>query len=377
MKGNITRRGKNSWRIKFDLPPDADGKRKTVYETVRCAGIKEARVELAKRIAAVGQGAYVAPHRVTVADHVGNRIDAWQVSEYTAGRYRGMLRLYIAPHVGSTRLQDLTIADVETWHRKLLKSGLSAGTVRNAHAVLTRALRDAVRHGILARSVAGRDGETAPSYAPEEMKIIGSDQLDAVMVKLRDTKIRTEAMLALFCGLRAGEVLALRWDAVDLDAKLLHVRHTVLDIKRQAPTLKEPKTKAGRRSLTLPDVVVEALRHLRRRQLEDRVALGLGRPEPDALVFPSTIGGLRRPGVLSHDWRKAKVADVRFHDLRHTHVSMLIDAGLDLVTIAKRIGHKNAKVTLVTYAHLFRPTDSRAADAINAALGAKPVPKTG
>lgn len=380
MSGNITRRGKASWRLKFDVP-SADGKRKTVYETVRCAGLKEARLELAKRVAAVGQGSFVVPNRVAVTDHIRNRIAAWhaagKIGEYTAGRYQDMLRLYIAPHLGSTPLQRLSVDDVEKWHGALLTSGLGAGTVRNAHTVLTRSLRDAVRSGVIARSVAGKEGQTAPPYSPEEMKIIGKEELDGVVTKLRDHRICAEAMLALFGGLRAGEVLALRWDAVDLDAKLLHVRATVVEIKHQAPTTKEPKTKAGRRTLTMPDAVVSALRDLRRRQLERRVALGLGRPEADALVFPGMDGGLRRPSTLSHEWRDAAVADVRFHDLRHTHVSMLIDAGLDLVTIAKRIGHKNAKVTLTTYAHLFQRDDGRAAAAINAALGANSVPKSG
>jgi len=158
-----------------------------------------------------------------------------------------------------------SIADVEKWHGTLQASGLGAGTVRNVHTVLTRALRDAVRHGVIARSVAGRDGETAPTYAPEEMKIIGKDELGDVVAKLRKHRICAEGMLALFCGLRAGEVLALRWDAVNLDDKLLHVRHTVLEIKGQALTTKDPKTKAGRRALTLPDVVVDVLRDLRRR----------------------------------------------------------------------------------------------------------------
>lgn len=108
-----------------------------------------------------------------------------------------------------------------------------------------------------------------------------------------------------------------------------------------------------------------------------RAALGLGRPEADALLFPDTAGGLRRLTTLSHDWRDAGVAGVRFHDLRQSHVSMLIDAGLDPVTIAKRIGHKNAKVTLSTYAYLYQRGDGRTAATINAALGANPVPKSG
>ena len=208
MKGHITRRGKASWRLKFDVPSD-DGGRQTRYVTVRCATSRRRRPPV-QRLAAVGRGTSSSPAS-HVAEHVRARIDVWHsagdIGDYTASRYRDMLRLYIADHIGGTALQRLGIADVEKWHGALRSAGLGAGTIRNVHTVLTRALRDGVRHGLIARSVAGRDGETAPTYAPAEMKIIKKDELDDVVASLRQEPIYPEAVLALFCGLQGGRDL--------------------------------------------------------------------------------------------------------------------------------------------------------------------------
>jgi hypothetical protein len=139
-----------------------DGKRRTHFLTVR-GGKKDAQAKLAEQLASVGKGTFVEPSKITVAEHVRSRIAVWhaggKIGEYTAARYHDMLRLYIAPHLGGTFLQRLSVDDVEKWHGTLLTSGLGAGTVRNAHTVLTRSLRDAVRSGVIVRSVAGRDGQ--------------------------------------------------------------------------------------------------------------------------------------------------------------------------------------------------------------------------
>jgi integrase len=135
---------------------------------------------------------------------------------------------------------------------------------------------------------------------------------------------------------------------------------------------KAPKTKHGRRAVSLPPGAVAALRDHRRKQLELRMALGLGRPEPGALVFCSADGSPLSPDNLSRDWGRACKAlglpQVTFHALRHTHVSALIAANVDVVQISRRIGHSSPAVTLRIYAHLFKSADTAAADAIEAAL---------
>jgi integrase len=170
--------------------------------------------------------------------------------------------------------------------------------------------------------------------------------------------------------MRLGEILALRWNRVDLDRKVIQVREALEHTKAHGIRFKPPKSKAGRRDITLPDALVEALRMHRRAQLELRLQLGAGRMPEDALLFADLDGNPPSPGSYSSAWADfAKAIDapeVTFHALRHTHASALIDAGVDIVTISRRLGHAKPDITLRVYAHLFQKDDSKAAAAINA-----------
>lgn len=152
------------------------------------------------------------------------------------------------------------------------------------------------------------------------------------------------------------------------------MRAALEETKEHGVQLKAPKTKAGKRDISLPDIVVDALREHRRQQLELRMALGLGKLSDDALVFPAPLKGGRHqsPRAFSKEWAQVAASigfpGLDFHALRHTHASQLIDAGVDIVTISKRLGHAKPDITLRVYAHLFRKDDSKAADAINDAL---------
>ena len=174
-------------------------------------------------------------------------------------------------------------------------------------------------------------------------------------------------------AVRRGELLALRWSRVDLSAKKAMICESIEETKKHGLRFKMPKTKSGRREITLPDIVVDALKAHRRRLLEIRIALGQGKLADDALVFPIDLdGNPQAPDAFSAEWRdfadKIGLEGVPLHSLRHTHVSQLIDAGVDVVTISKRIGHASPAITLRVYAHLFRKDDGKAADAINQAM---------
>ena len=134
-----------------------------------------------------------------------------------------------------------------------------------------------------------------------------------------------------------------------------------------------PKTKAGRRDITLPDVLVETLRKFRKEQLELRMKLGAGKLTDDGLLFAGVDGSLPSLKGVSKAWSnfaaQIKIPGLTFHCLRHTHASQLIDADVDIVTISKRLGHAKPDITLRIYAHLFRKDDSKAADAINRFFG--------
>ena len=177
-----------------------------------------------------------------------------------------------------------------------------------------------------------------PKVQAGEMAILDPDGITTVITKLRGHVLYVLALVALFIGLRLGEMLALKWRNVDLDGKVIRVREAAEETKAHGIRVKAPKTRAGRRDVTLPEIVVEALREHRRQQLEMRMALGAGKMPDDALVFPALEGALQAPSAVSRAW--GLVADslglpaITLHGLRHSHASQLIDAGVDIVTIS-------------------------------------------
>ena len=173
----------------------------------------------------------------------------------------------------------------------------------------------------------------------------------------------------LATGMRRGEILALRL-YVDLDAAVVHVQRS-LEETQAGLRFKAPRL-PRRRTISLPTKAVAVLREHRRQLLEMRLALGLGKPDNDTLLFGGLDGSPMRPNQLSWLWRSAckalKLHKVSFHALRHTHASALIAAGLDVVAVSRRLGHANPTVTLNIYGHLFKNDDNAAAMAIDAVL---------
>jgi integrase len=191
--------------------------------------------------------------------------------------------------------------------------------------------------------------------------------------QLSGWRYRTVALVALFTGMRLGEVLALRWNRVDLDGKLIRVHEALEQTKAHGLRFKRPKTKAGSRTVSLPVFLVRVLHEHRMAMLEQAVRLGRGKLADDALLFSGLDGGPLSPNAVSAAWahfaNSIGQPDVTFHALRHTHASQLIAAHMDITTISKRLGHAKPDITLRTYAHFFHPDDSKAAQAIDAALG--------
>jgi integrase len=376
MSGHIRKRGRNSWELKFDAPRD-DGQRRPVYRSFK-GSKREAQAELTRLVAQAQSGGFTEPTKLTVIQHVRNRVALWRangsISARTEQGYREAVMNRIAPFPIALRpLQKLSSADIERWHvalrtqgRRDGNGGIAPRTINQAHKVLKKCLDDAVRHKLVLRNAAAE--QPPPKIKAEPMIILTPDRVKELPAKLAGLPICAPAVTALFTGMRRGELLALRHPDVDLDRKVIRVRAALEQTKEHGVRFKETKTKAGVRLISLPEIVVETLREHLRQQLELRFALGLGRPPGNALVFPSP--GTERlwpPDSFSAAWGDLGL-DVSFHGLRHTHASMLIAQRVPITEIAHRLGHSSPAVTLSIYAHMFEKDDSNSAAAINAAL---------
>jgi len=381
MAGSIIRRGRRSWRLKFEAGErdTSTGKRRTRYVTVHGTK-KQAQAELIRLLAQVENGTAVDPLRVSVADYIRGWFDCdTDLSPKTLERYRQLAEQQIIPHLGSMPLQKLRPSQVHDWHAVLLRGGgkngraLSARTVGHAHRVLHRGYQRALHLEIVARNPAHVVQPPKPKVV--DVEILSAEQIADVLARLDGHPLHPIATLALGTGLRRGELCGLAWGALDLDAAVVRVERS-LEETAAGLRFKPPKTRHGRRSVSLPAPVVEVLRAHRGAQLEQRLLLGLGRPSPGDLVFTLPDGSPWPPDKLSRDWgnvvRLRRLPRVMFHALRHSHASALIAAGVDVVTVSRRLGHGSPAITLSIYAHRFGNTDMAVAHVMAGALmGAK------
>jgi integrase len=337
---------------------------------------QDAERELTRLLSGADSGTLVEPSTTTVAKYLLDWLDGRHgLSPKTAERYRQLAEQQIIPHVGTIRLQKLRPQHVQDWHEKLLESGgkngrpLSARTVGHAHRVLHRALARAVSSEAVSRNVAS--AISPPRVETREIEILTAEEIAETLAKLEGHPLYSIAASALATGMRRGELLGLQLGDLDLDGASLRVERS-LEETASGLRFKAPKTEHGRRTISLPAHAVAVLRAHWRQQLEYRLALGLGKPGPETLVFSEPDGSPMSPDAMSWRWRSAckslGLPRVSFHALRHTHASALIAAGVDVVQISRRLGHVNPSITLKVYAHLFRTKDTASAAAIENVL---------
>jgi integrase len=288
VRGNITRRGKGSWRLKFDVDADGTGERQTRYLTIR-GNRSDAERELTRLLSAAHHGTLVDPRKTTVSEHVRAWLNGTHgLSPKTVERYRELAEQQIIPHLGSVVLQRLRPSAVQDWLTAPLTRGgkgsrpLSPRSVGHAHRVLHRALQRAIETEILARNVAG--AISPPKVEGTDIEILNAEQIILVLKRLEGHSLYSIVALALATGMRRGELLGLQLRDYDLDAAVVKVERAIEETCAGL-RFKAPKTKHGRLTISLPPSAVQVLRDHRRLQLEMRIAFGIGRPDPDALVF--------------------------------------------------------------------------------------------
>jgi integrase len=275
----------------------------------------------------------------------------------------------VLPHIGAMPIQKLRPAHLIELYAMLQRRGghkgakLAPRTVGGVHRVLRRALGHAVTWNVIVSNPAA--AVKPPPVPSTEIGIFTEAQIGALLRHLNGRTLRPIVSFLVGTGARRGEALALRWKDVDLDKAVVRIERS-LEQTRAGVRVKEPKTRNGRRNITISRWLVAELRAHRLRQDEQRFALGLGRADDEALVFARYDGRPRVPFSITRDFavalKRLGIGGRTLHSLRHTHVSQLIAAGMDVLTISRRIGHASAAITLGIYGHMIAGQDARAAE---------------
>jgi integrase len=377
MKGHIRERSPGHWAIVIDVRHPENGKRRRRWHSLR--GTKrQAQVECARLIAELRGGAYIDPSKVGLSQYLEQWLAHMRalVSPNTHERYAELVRKSIIPLIGNTNLSKLQALQISSAYSKALaqgrrdgKGGLSQRTVHHMHRVLRQSLQQAVRWQLIARNPT--DAVRPPKVDRASMRTLDNDQTAALLETLRPTRMFVPVLLAVLCGLRRGEIVALRWRALDLEARRLAVVAST-EQTRAGVREKEPKGRKGR-VVDLPSIVVEQLRRHRLRQAEEMLKIGVRQSEQTHIVT-RTDGEPLQPRSVTHEWHRLLATNglprVRFHDLRHTHASHLLAEGVHPKIVMERLGHSSIGITLDIYSHALPTMQAEAAGLIDEALRA-------
>jgi integrase len=369
-EGSISRRKNGGWCAQYTVYTSEGRKRRTLYGKTR----QEVATKLSKALADREGGFTFDAGATTVEEYLARWLSHSvrdTVSQKTYERYESIVRVHLSPALGRIRLKALTPGHVRGLYREKLDAGLAPRTVLHIHRTLSKALKQATDDGLIPRNAAA--SVKPPRPRSEEMQPLSRDQVQTFLDTVRGDRLEALYILAITAGLRQGELLALKWEDVDLEGAnpTLEVRRSLSETRGRRSFV-TPKSGRGRH-LRLSRRAVSALRAHRRRQLEERVRKA-GLWEYHGLVFPSEVGTPMSGRNLYRAFKiRVKRASLpqtlRFHDLRHTCATLLLRQGVNPKFVQELLGHADISLTLNTYSHVLPDMGDAAAGGMDAALG--------
>jgi integrase len=375
VKGHIRERSPGHWAIVIDVSDPQTGKRRRKWHSFK--GTKrEAQIESARLISELKAGTYMEPSKTTLSAF----FDQWlaqiksRISPRTHERYTEIVSKNIKPALGAILLDKLQPAQIVASYEKALTSGrrdgtggLSPATVVYMHRLIKQALAHAVRWQMLNRNPA--DAVDPPKVERSRMITYDMAQTAELLEKLQGSRVLTAVMLGVLCGLRRGEIAALRWRNVNLIEGQLAVVESAEQTKAGV-RYKEPKS--GRaRTVALSASVTAELKSHRLRQSEELLKLGVRQTE-STFVCAREDGQPLQPRSISQAWRQGlkltKMPPIRFHDLRHAHATHLLSTGVHPKIASERLGHSKVGITLDLYSHVLPGMQEDAAARVDEAF---------
>ncbi|MBK9294834.1 MAG: tyrosine-type recombinase/integrase [Oligoflexia bacterium] len=389
MKGCIIKRGESSYLLKYDIGRDyVTGKRQVRYKTIHGTK-KDAQRELRKILNQVDEKSYVEHKKISL----GEWMEIWlrdyaevSVRAKTFERYAELLRLHVHPYIGQIPLQKLTASHVQDLYSKLRKEGkiirsqgskkprgLSERTVLHVHRVLSQLMKEAKRK----REVIYNPIEDV--RAPRPMSIANSntetivhvnaldhEQLKRLFEGLKGQPLFTLVALAVATGMRRSELLGLRWSDINFEKNTLRIIRVVEQTRMNGLQEQQPKNKSSKRQIGFDYNIFQLLQNHRKTQLNEAEKLGVEFSN-DYLLFPESplkTTSFIKPGIVTKRFsdlaKRLGFPKLRFHDLRHTHATFLLDSGVPINAVAQRLGHSSPTITLSVYGHVLKRSEEQA-----------------
>jgi integrase len=357
-----------TWALKAELGRDRDGNRR---QQVRAGFSTEAEANrtLRELLSKVDGGRYVEPSKRTVSDYLaGEWLPATvppKVTQATYNKRRLHVESYVVPRIGRTALGTVNGATLDQLYADLVREGgrnsspLAASTVRDVHRTLHKAFADARRWQLLERNPCEEAEPPRMDRVAEDARAAlhawTAEELRAFLTATAEHRLGRVFYLAATTGMRRSELLGLRWSDVDLAAGTLRVAQKLVKAAEGYELRLSTKTSAGARTVALDGATVAMLREQKRRQAEQRLAAGWAWTDL-GLVFTREDGSPIPPEAVSQSFRRAVnaagVPAIRFHDVRHTHATLLLQAGEPVKVVSERLGHASPTITLTIYAHV-------------------------
>jgi len=373
MRGHIRKRGKKSWSIVVDVGRDSEtGKRKQRWHTIR--GTKrDAERALQEMLVALEKGTYVKPTQLTVGEWLKQWYDTYvrmHTTPRTQESYRSIITHHLVPALGAIPLVHLQPQQLQSYYMRAVsegradgRGGLSARSVLYHHRILSEALKHAVKMGVASRNVA--EVVDPPKPCRVKLNILGPEDVARFLDAARETLYYVVYCVLLYTGLRRGEALALKWKNVDLLGAELHVVESAFKLGDGTYVVKDPKTPHSCRAVALPPSLAVLLREHRKDQAALRVQLGKPLTDND-FVFEDGEGKPLDPNAVTRTFikliRRAGLPRMRLHDLRHTHATLMLKAGVHPKVVSERLGHAGVSITLDIYSHVLPGMQEAAAE---------------
>ncbi len=354
-QGSVRQRGPKLFQLVYTLTSGTGDTRKQAYETVK--GTRQAAERRLREIlASLDEGRHVEPSKDTTSAFIAYWFKTYaeaRLSPRTLKDYRGDIRRYIDPTIGSVPVRDLGLQHVLGMLSKMRAQGLSERTLLHAYALLHEALARGVKWRMLAHNPCALVDRPKPKRT--EMRTLDEEGVGRFFQAIAPSRYADAYRTAFFTGTRRSEVLGLRWPSIDLDGRAISIVAGLHRIKGEGLVLLEVKTDKSRRRIPIPSVVVDILRAIRGRQIElSELTMGTAW-NPDGFVFAKVDGAPFDPDKVTRDFTarmQAARLPITIHGLRHTFASLQLARGEHLKVVQELLGHSSASVTADLYSHV-------------------------